>query len=54
MHAKVLDQLDGIPEDIRAKAGIHGPGSFLWEIDLFRGRIESPLPPPKATMMGPS
>jgi MoaA/NifB/PqqE/SkfB family radical SAM enzyme len=42
MHAKVLDQLDGIPEDIRAKAGIHGPGSFLWEIDLFRGRIESP------------
>lgn len=41
MHAEVLKQLDGIPEETRAKSGIHGPGTFLWEIDLFRGRLES-------------
>ena len=39
MRAQVLEQIDGIPGDVRAKEGLHGSGSFLWEFDLFRERV---------------
>ncbi|MCA9439576.1 MAG: radical SAM protein [Candidatus Omnitrophica bacterium] len=38
-RGEVIRQLDAIPKEIYAKAGIHGAGSFLWEIDIFRSRV---------------
>lgn len=42
MRQEVLRQIKRIPEDIRALPGHHGPGSFLWEFDNFRRRLEQP------------
>jgi len=38
-RADVLRQLDTIPPAVWEKEGLHGPGTFLWEVDLFRSRL---------------
>jgi len=40
MRDAIIDQLDSIPDEIQQRPGIHGPGTFLWEIDNFRRRVE--------------
>ena len=40
MREEVLKQLDSIPQETHTKEGIHGPGTFLWEVDIFRSRVE--------------
>ena len=39
-RGEVLQQLDSIPREVYEKEGLHGPGSFLWEVDIFRSRVE--------------
>jgi MoaA/NifB/PqqE/SkfB family radical SAM enzyme len=41
----VLRQLDGIQSEVKAKEGLHGEGTFLWEIDLFRSRLREEKAP---------
>lgn len=39
-RSSVLGQIDSIPPEILSREGIHGPGTFLWELDIFRARVE--------------
>ena len=41
MKSEVLRQLDSIPRALQERNGLHGPGSFLHELDVFRGRLEA-------------
>jgi MoaA/NifB/PqqE/SkfB family radical SAM enzyme len=38
----VITQIDNLPEEIWKKEGLHGQGTFLYEIDIFRNRLVEP------------
>ena len=38
----LIKEIDSIPEEIKQREGLHGPGSFLYELEIFRGRLEEP------------